>query len=951
MAIKQIQLRGISRTPSDRMTRDGGLAESLNVQLEGEELAPMRVPSDVTESLLGAGATVFGKIVYVHKGNSFENYIELVGAQLYSWVNHVRSELPIGTLDEPLQDINANGMVLITITATKAHYFILKDGAYLDLGTEAPDPGLEFKVVPAYEGEGLGRITLSTMYDTAIRTFNTLVWNKVISQPEANLTAEEKAQRADAFAVMQDAWDKVSLMVDNNRQRKIFSMPVLARYGVKLFDGTYVNVSQPVYLGGGVEEWVWMDGGSQTSELDVHLVNLFRAFVKADSEFGGFGNWKDLVQSVDVFLSDFVPFPAFDAKIRKVEAGSGSSYLLYLEGTETDSHYKNSENAVLAATNFYNVASFSADEIEQLTEVDLLDDPQMGSQSYRETQTRLREDTLYGIVPDGVMAYNGRAVAKGASYRIPGGYKWIFAPGGNAEATISPQMEVSTLNIRYYLRDGGGVFSSQTVVLTHHSTFAGFGVLFFPDARCFGAWIEDSERATFYWVEMKEHPGLNCSYGFFGTSRLITQEHQSYAEDEPASEGNLIPMHNKMLLTQTDNFIVYGLGNTLTFDDAVVDVAIAVRALTTQPFGPFPLYVFTEGGVYEVALMADGSFGNTNPRSRDVALRGTVSPIDRGVVFTTEKGVMLLQGDQIQDISQVMLGKHHVLDAGVASLLEGDEDFAALLPSVADPTPFMAFMRSARAMYDYKGGRLIFFNDTKPYQYVLSLSTLTWHKTAGGWEGPYQILNAYPDGLVGATEPVRTVQLEIASCLQADYTVIGQIIEENSPNTGGYTAQEVEDTLRHGLPAIFDMSAYGAEQIDHIDHEMNTLATVDFEFLEGSDLAPRLLDFSTVLSDEDYLSDETNVSHGIIVTRPLSFDSPDIRKAVKDLVVRGGFNRPDVKWRLLGSLDGHSWKVLSSLRGGSYKWFRLVLLTALSPLERISWVDVDVEDRYTGRLR
>ena len=46
--IKKLQLRGISRTPSDRMTSDGGCAESLNVQLHAGEIAPMPKPEDAT---------------------------------------------------------------------------------------------------------------------------------------------------------------------------------------------------------------------------------------------------------------------------------------------------------------------------------------------------------------------------------------------------------------------------------------------------------------------------------------------------------------------------------------------------------------------------------------------------------------------------------------------------------------------------------------------------------------------------------------------------------------------------------------------------------------------------------------------------------------------------------------------------------------------------------------
>ena len=49
--ISRIQLRGISRTPSDRLTTDGGCAESLNVSLDNTELAPAFVPDDVTGKL------------------------------------------------------------------------------------------------------------------------------------------------------------------------------------------------------------------------------------------------------------------------------------------------------------------------------------------------------------------------------------------------------------------------------------------------------------------------------------------------------------------------------------------------------------------------------------------------------------------------------------------------------------------------------------------------------------------------------------------------------------------------------------------------------------------------------------------------------------------------------------------------------------------------------------
>lgn len=98
-------------------------------------------------------------------------------------------------------------------------------------------------------------------------------------------------------------------------------------------------------------------------------------------------------------------------------------------------------------------------------------------------------------------------------------------------------------------------------------------------------------------------------------------------------------------------------------------------------------------------------------------------------------------------------------------------------------------------------------------------------------------------------------------------------------------------------------------------------------------------------------SEDSAMETGLIVTRPFDLDAPDVRKVIKDIRIRGQFNRGDVKYILLGSFDGINWKRLTSLRGGSFKLFRMVIVANLSPNERISWIDVDYDTRFTNRLR
>lgn len=90
---------------------------------------------------------------------------------------------------------------------------------------------------------------------------------------------------------------------------------------------------------------------------------------------------------------------------------------------------------------------------------------------------------------------------------------------------------------------------------------------------------------------------------------------------------------------------------------------------------------------------------------------------------------------------------------------------------------------------------------------------------------------------------------------------------------------------------------------------------------------------------------------GIIVTRPFTCDADDVRKVINHLMVRGMYGQGHVQYILQGSMDGIHWARLGSLRGGSYNMFRLVILTLLSPSERVTHIDIDYETRFDGRMR
>lgn len=90
---------------------------------------------------------------------------------------------------------------------------------------------------------------------------------------------------------------------------------------------------------------------------------------------------------------------------------------------------------------------------------------------------------------------------------------------------------------------------------------------------------------------------------------------------------------------------------------------------------------------------------------------------------------------------------------------------------------------------------------------------------------------------------------------------------------------------------------------------------------------------------------------GLIITRPVDLDLPDIYKTINRIRLRGRFTRGNVKYVLQGSNDGDRWYLLHSLRGPSWKMYRVILIVDLKPSERLSYLEIDYADRFRNRIR
>lgn len=137
---QEIKYSGFSVAPSDYECADGALAASINLIPEEGALKPILSPS--TAFTLDNGR----KVVYIHKGDGYINYITFYkanGHTVFSYHNS-RNAFLLLQQDETMVDINAIGNMLIVSTNKHLHYCYFKNNRYINLGTELPKVDIKF---------------------------------------------------------------------------------------------------------------------------------------------------------------------------------------------------------------------------------------------------------------------------------------------------------------------------------------------------------------------------------------------------------------------------------------------------------------------------------------------------------------------------------------------------------------------------------------------------------------------------------------------------------------------------------------------------------------------------------------------------------------------------------------------------------------------------------------
>lgn len=202
---------------------------------------------------------------------------------------------------------------------------------------------------------------------------------------------------------------------------------------------------------------------------------------------------------------------------------------------------------------------------------------------------------------------------------------------------------------------------------------------------------------------------------------------------DEADEVNAIEYRDNILkVSAVDNPFCFPPQQTYSpSSEPIIAVCSNTVALSQGQFGQHPLYVFCADGIKAMSVDASGSAAYTRcyPLSREVCVAPqSVRAIDGGVVFITEKGLMLLHGETVQLLSSA-------LDTAANPLYNVSEDaLFNRISAIADikniwcDKNFSDYCRNATVGFFYKERELVISNSEYSYSYIFSIENGTWSK-------------------------------------------------------------------------------------------------------------------------------------------------------------------------------------------------------------------------------
>lgn len=806
---KELKYSGFAALPSDYECPDGQLAASINLIAENDHLKPLHQPSAILKF-----PNENYKVLYLHITSLYTHYIVLYGTNLY-WLDSSLTEgkflpLEVNTSDLTLlkafptiHEINAIGNTLVVLTPDGIHHFLWKDAStgYTYLGTHLPELPLSFGL----QGEMIRTDSFSISFDT-ISAEN--LRDEFSEDNKSKITSQVLA--------------KVNKFIaDNSINAGKFIFPFLVRYAYRLYDGSLTMHSSPILMicSSDVAPTVVWDGEDyipKSSHSDAKLrvagmVHTLDYAVGNATRIAEIQHWKDIVRSVDIFISK--PIFTYDqngecSRFKYAtelfynysickhinQAADSSKYPIKYQYNRFTKLYsftfypsdilhtpnyileipKRSADQVKAdirsESNFYFLKSINLEDLTTSRTIIAVEEDYLQSLVAREVMTD-DYDSHDTLIPKYSFAYNSRLNIANLKKRLYNSYNMgAMFPFTNGYITDDINNPLSaditqTWGVYFFIKQDGKdiVVKGENAVFGFNTKFLFF---YYPNVNAYKAvfWCDST---YYYEIPLEAHGFLNGAFYFGGWNDLMPNNNIKSPTASTDTELT-VEIANKIYTSEVNNpfyFPVTGINTVGTGN--ILGIKSAAKALSQGQFGQFPLYAFTDEGVWALEVSSSGGYSARQPITRDVCINPeSITQIDSAVLFATDRGIMMISGSVTNPITEAINTNDFF---NILQLPKLDEVLKVNNPGLSSeimkilgthpvsyypyPSPFFkqSLLQQLQILYDYSNQRImIFVPESKNQAYsnipcfIFSLKSKTWGMANYKIESA---VNSYPDAL------------------------------------------------------------------------------------------------------------------------------------------------------------------------------------------------------------
>ena len=256
---------------------------------------------------------------------------------------------------------------------------------------------------------------------------------------------------------------------------------------------------------------------------------------------------------------------------------------------------------------------------------------------------------------------------------------------------------------------------------------------------------------------LEPHKLMNGAYAFNKFEPIVPKYKAEYTSVEDLEEDAYIKnarngarevvYGNMVKVSSVANPFHFSEVNQVTLPSGKISgLSTTAKALSQGQFGAFPLYCFSDNGIWALEVSSEGTYSAKQPVSRAVCTNpDSITQTEGSVLFVTKRGLMSIEGSNVSCISEELHG-HNVTDA--LDQLNKVKQMAGFTGMVI-PDHVEGWMQKARFLYDDKQQHLYAFREDDDLAYVYSLTDQAWGMMQNDMAHP---LPSYTDALVVTRE-------------------------------------------------------------------------------------------------------------------------------------------------------------------------------------------------------